>query len=270
MWDNGNRNVKIKRGDDLFQQNQPKNILRVPKVFQPPREEEPFSLPRIFKILSLIVILFLGLVYLFFFSPLFQIKNIEIVGSPSDEVRQKLDALKGTNIFSFHSKKLEQEIIAKNQNYLAVKVYRGLPDTVRVKFQDREARIIWQTQGQRYLVDKDAILFQKTEGISDFPIVIDARNLDVEIPSQIATANFVDFVKSAAAEINQSNIVIQEFQINETTFQLEAVTEGFKIIFNTLRPLSEQIDAFRTVYEKSQDQIKEYIDLRIEGWVYYK
>lgn len=254
----------------MFQNQQPKTILRTPKVFQPPRDEEPFSLPKIFKILSLIVILFLGLVYLFFFSPVFQIKNIEIVGSPSDEVRQKLDALKNTNIFSFHAKQLEQEIIAKNQNYLAVKVYRGLPDTVRVKFQDREAKIIWQTQGQRYLVDKDAILFQKSEGISDLPIVVDTRNLDIKIPTQIATANFVDFVKSAHAEINQSNLVIQQFQINETTFQLEAITEGFKIIFNTLRPLSEQIDAFRTVYEKNQDEIKEYIDLRVEGWVYYK
>lgn len=255
----------------MFDNNRPKNILRVPKVFQPPRDEEKLILPRIFKILSIIVILFLGLIYLFFFSPVFQIKNIEIVGSPNDGVRNQLDALKDTNIFSFHAQPLEQEIIAKNQNYLAVKVYRGLPDTIRVKFQDREARIIWTSQGQRYLVDKEAILFQKTEGISDLPIVVDKRNLDVEIPTQIATANFIDFVKSANTEIGQSNLVIQEFEVNETTFQLEVVTDkGFKIIFNTLRPLSEQIDAFRTVYEKSQGQIKEYIDLRVEGWVYYK
>jgi cell division septal protein FtsQ len=255
----------------LFENREPRNILRTPKVFQAPRDEERLILPKIIKILIIAVILFLGLVYLFLFSPVFQIKNIEIVGSPSDEVKKILDGLKGLNIFSFHAQTLEQNIIAKNQNYLSVRIDRGLPDTVRVKFQDREAKIVWQTRDQLYFVDKDAILFQKAEDSGGLSIVKDLRNLEVTFPAQIATTNFVDFVRSAQTEIAQSNLIIQEFQIDETTFQLEALTDkGFKIIFNTLRPLSEQIDAFRTVYEKNKDQIKEYIDLRVEGWVYYK
>lgn len=245
--------------------------VRVPKVFQAPRDEEKSVWPKVIKISIFSVILLCGLVYLFFFSPVFCITNIEIVGSPSDEVKQKLDELKGKNIFSFQSKKLEKDIIVHNQNYLSVKVYRGLPDTVRVKFQDREAKIIWQTENRRYLVDKEAILFQETTNQSDLPVVVDTQNLTVEIPTQIASANFIDFVKEANAEINQSNIVVLEFQINETTFQIEAITDkNFKIIFDTLRPLSEQMDAFRIVYEKNKNDIKEYIDLRVEGWVYYK
>lgn len=245
--------------------------IRVPKVFQAPRDEEKSVLPKIIKIAIFVIIILAGLAYLFLFSPVFKIKNIEVVGSPSDEVRQKLDELKGKNIFSFHAAKLEEEIIAANQNYFSVRVYRGLPDTIKVKFQDREPKIIWQTQGKKYLVDKDAVLFQELSGQSDLPMVVDTNNLDVKIPEQIGTANFVDFVKSANAEINKSNILVTEFQIHETTFQIEAIIDkNFKIIFDTLRPLSEQIDAFRTVYEKNKDNIKEYIDLRVEGWVYYK
>lgn len=255
----------------MFNSNQPKNIHRVPKVFQAPRDEEKSVVPRFIKICIWIVILFLGLGYLIFFSPVFKIKSIEVVGSPSDEVKQKLDALKGKNIFSIPAKPLEDDIIAHNQNYLSVDVFRGIPDTVKVKFQDREAKIIWNTQGQRYLVDKNAILFKELEGSSDLPIIVDTNNLAVTIPEQVASANFIDFVKSANAALNQTNIVVTEFQIKETTFQIDAVTDkNFRIIFDTLRPLSEQMDAFKIVYEKNSSNIKEYIDLRVEGFVYFK
>ncbi len=261
----------------MFQNQGPNNTqrtirtIRVPKVFQLPRDEEKLILPKIVKVLILIILVILGLAYLFFFSSVFKIKNIEIVGSPSEAVKQKLEDLKGKNIFSFSAAHLEGDIIVHNQNYLSVQVFRGLPDTVKVKFQDREPKIIWASGNHRYLVDKDAILFQEFEGSSDLPIVVDANNLAVEIPIQIATPNFVEFVKSARVQIQELDIEVLEFQVNETTFQIDAVTnKGFRMIFDTTRPLSEQIEAFKTVYEKRRDQIKEYIDLRVEGWVYFK
>jgi len=247
------------------------SILRPPKVFQSHRDKEQFILPRFVKISIWLIILLSGLVYFLFFSPVFQIKNIEIVGSPSDEVKVFLEKIKGKNIFSFSSARIEQDIIAKNQNYLSVKVDRGIPDTTRVIFQDREAKIVWQTQNKKYFVDKEAIVFREVSDSSELPLVSDLKNLNIQIPTQIATAKFIDFVKDASTELKNANIIVRQFQVNETTFQLEAVTEqGIRIIFDTLRPLSEQISAFHNVYNKDKDKIKVYVDLRVEGWVYYK
>lgn len=255
----------------MYQNHQPKIIQRVPKVFQAPHEEDKPVWPRFVKIAIIFMLLAGSIIYLLLFSKVFQVKNIEIVGSPSDAVKEKLESLKGKNIFSFNASQLEEEIISHNQNYFSVKVYRGLPDTVRVKFQDREPRIIWQTQSNKYFVDKEAVLFQETKDSNGLPIVEDTNDLAIEIPTQIATAGFVEFIRLANSSLAEMNIMVLSFEIKETTFQVNAVTDkNFEIIFDTLRPLSEQIDAFRAVYEKNGSEIKEYIDLRVKGWVYYK
>jgi cell division septal protein FtsQ len=248
-----------------------KNIYRVPKVFQAPREEDKPIWPRLVLFVVLALLTILGLIYFLFFSKVFKIKIIDIVGNPNDEVRVKLDELKGKNIFSFHAKSLEHEIIQNNQNYLSVKVLRGIPDTVRIIFQNREPKIIWISQNQRYFVDNNAILFQKATDSAGLPEVIDTKDLAVAVPEKIATSKFVEFIRSVSEAVAANDIIVKNFEIKETTFQADAITnKGFRIIFDTMRPLSEQMEAFKLVYEKNKDNIKEYIDLRVEGKVFFK
>ena len=79
------------------------------------------------------------------------------------------------------------------------------------------------------------------------------------------------FVNSANSELKKSNFKIQHFEVAETTFQLTAVNEDqIKIMLNVLEPLSEQMNALNKVYIANKNDIKEYVDLRVEGRVYYK
>lgn len=255
----------------MFNRKKSTNTLYQPKVFQAPREQLPKIWSKFLFFLILIILILSGIFYVIFFSSWFKIKNIEIIGNPSTQIRTQLDQFKGKNIFSFKSASLEKELLNSNRNFLTVKIYRGIPDTIRVVFENRIPKLIWQTANQKYFVDENAIIFEEADNSADLPLVIDKSNLAIEIPKQIATTNFVDFVKSVDSELVNLKIKIKNYEVSETTFQVTAVaSDDLNIIFNTLRPVSEQIDAFKKVYETSKADIREYIDLRVEGKVYYK
>jgi len=254
-------------GGDL---DQTKKILRTPKVFQLPKDEKKNIWPKVIVVLSLSIIVSIGLIYFIFFSSFFNIKNIEMVGSQNESIKQILEQYKGKNLFSFKIQDLENQLRSANCNIDELKVYRGIPDTIRIKLADREPMFIWQTGDKQFLVDSNAIIYAEASVNTCLPVVLDKNNLSVEVPSQIATNSFVDFVRQAQKDM-QDKVKIKNFFVEETTFQLTLLTEdNLEILFNTLRPLSDQIDAFDKVYSQYKGEIKQYVDLRVEGKVYYK
>lgn len=247
-----------------------KTVLRQPKIFQLPKDEKKSIWPKVLTLFFLMIIVVAGMIYFIFFSKFFIVKNIEMVGSQKPEIKQVFEQYKGKNLFSFNIGDLERQLEQANNNIVSLKIYRGIPDTIRVKLEDRESKIIWQTGEKKYLVDANAIAYAEVGDTADLPLVIDESALEIKIPVQIAAANFIEFVCSAQKEI-QSAVQIKNFLVQETTFQVSGITDsGLKIMFSTLRPLSDQIDAFEKVYGQYKGEIKQYIDLRVEGKVYYK
>jgi cell division septal protein FtsQ len=254
----------------LFNKNK-KSELRQPKIYKSGPEKESAVWPLFIKIAVGVLLLIIILFYCIFLSPWFKINNIEIVGSPPDQVKNEINTLYGKNIFSFSSEKTKNKLL-ENRNYSDIKIYRGIPDTLKIIFEDRKAEIVWETGLKKYLVDEKAILYKEDDITDDqLPHVVDTSNLNVEISSQISSVDFISFIKLAKSNLNQSGFNILNFEVAETTFQVSAVTDNkIKIIFNTLRPLSEQIDALNKIYDQNKSDIKDYIDLRVEGRVYYK
>lgn len=247
-----------------------KRILKQPKIFQLPDEKENKKWSKIFVGLLLAIIAIVSLVYFIYFSNFFIIKNIEIVGSQSEGISRSLEQYKGKNLFSFNTDILEKQLEQSNNNIINLKIYRGIPDTIRVKLEDREPKIIWQTGVKKYLVDAKAVAYAEASGNEDLPLVVDKKSLSINIPVQLAASSFVEFVRSLKKEM-QTEVKINNFEVDETTFQITVITDSnLKILFNTLRPLSDQVDAFNKVYGQYKGDIKEYLDLRVEGKVYYK
>lgn len=241
-----------------------------PKIFNNVQEKKPFVVPKYLKIIFVGIVLFVLLIILVFFLPVFKVKNIEIIGSPSEKLKNEIENFKGQNIFEFDVSSAEQVLSQNNREFTSIKIYRGIPDTLRVRFFPREPNIIWQTYDKKYLIDKDGFLFDEVINSIDLPIVYDEKNLDIAIGKQIASSNFVNFIKNVKNKLNEQGIEVKQFTISETTFQVKAQTNDCYIIFDTIRPFSDQIDAFQIVYKEHKSEITEYIDVRVEGWVYYK
>jgi hypothetical protein len=248
-----------------------KDNLRNPKIYNPPREKEKgFNLPKIVYWLAFLLFLVIMLVYWLFFSSYFNIKTVEYVGNVPDEVKEIIETQKGRNIFLINTAQVEEQLLIKNSAFSMIKIYRGIPDTLRLRFEQRNPKIVWQSNGINYLIDENGYVYEESKGENNLPIVVDKRALPVEILQQVGSTKFIDFVRNTDKDLDVYGIKVDHFEIDETTFQIDAVTENFKIIYDVTRPLSEQNEAFKTIFEKNKDDIKEYVDLRVEGWVYYK
>lgn len=249
-----------------------RDFLRQPKIYSAPKEQKKFVFPKFVKVLIWLSLLIIGLIYLIYFSSVFKIKSIQIVGEPKKESEQYLENYKNKNIFSLKTNQIKEKLATDNPEYLNVKILKGIPSTLRVIFETRIAKIIWVSSTNSYLVDANGIVFKKDDTETNLVKVLDKKRIVVEIPSQITTQNFISFVISAQDQVsNYNDFKVDHFEIDETTFQVDAITDKkIKIIFDTTRTLSDQIDAFKKAFEEKKSEITEYIDVRVEGVVYYK
>jgi len=243
--------------------------LRQPKIYNAKEEKAKINW-RVILLSILIFILLCGLIYLIYFSPFFKIKSIEILGTAPAQVEEKLSSFKNKNIFLVETKSAEDMLIKDHSEYLSVQIYKGIPDALRVKFKEREPQIIWSNENKMYYLDQDGVAFEEAKNLDFYPVIKDNQNLEVTIPSKIATNKFIGFVKQVDDKFKEGKFENVTFEINDTIFQITATVDKIKVIFDTLRPLSDQYDAFRTVYDKHKSEISEYVDVRVEGWVYYK
>lgn len=255
----------------------PKNIPMHRKVYTPQdignyETESPNKkkISKFFIIIIIFLILSGGLVYLFFYSPVFKIKKILVEGVPIEN--QIFDQLKDKNILLVSSESIKTELNQKYPELNIIDVSRGLPDTLKIKLKERSAEILWQSQGRNYLVDSSGVVYK--EGIieNNLPKVQDNKDLAITLDKQVVTENFIKFITSLNSNFNQStSILIDHYEINETIFQVDAVTNlGWKVLFDTTRSSQYQLNDLARFLKDHQSEVKEYVDVRIEGKVYYK
>lgn len=246
-------------------------LLKNPKVYNPPRELEKKKFPKFFLIIFILIIIFGGLIYFLFYSSLFRIKNI-IIEDSNSQVSNFCEKYKGSNILLFSSSRIEEEIIEKFPEVKDLEVIRGLPDTIKIRFQDRQSKIIWQTQGKNFLVDNSGQIYKETEDLSDLPQVKDNKDISVNIGQQVVSESFLNFLTELNSTFTQANgFKINRFEINDTIFQVDALTDqGWTVIFDTTRKVTDQLSDLSKFLNEHKNEVIEYIDLRVEGRVYYK
>lgn len=258
----------------MFSKKDKKNIImRQPKIYSPPKEQKTIKIPKFVKILFFLIFLIGILFSVFIFSPLFKIKNIEIIGSLPENAQNYLAQFKGENIFLIKSDEIANVLKIQYPEFQSINVYKGIPNILRVRFEEREVKFIWITQNQNYFIDSDGLAFKvaNPDAIGDLPKVVDNKNLKITIPGQVATNNFANFILNSELKIKDTGLKIKNFEVGDTIFQVDIVTNtGFKIVFDTTRSLSDQMDAFNQVYRDHKNEIKQYVDVRVEGKVYYQ
>ena len=248
-----------------------------PKVYNPrdlifPSKTEKKKSFKIFGIVLILLFIFLGISFLLFYSEVFKIKNIIIENSPNQLATERIEKFKGTNIILFSTAKFRKELEADFPELKKVEIIRGLPDTLKIAFQERLPAIVWQAGGKNYLVDRLGQIYQESTEMSNLPVVKDNKNLGVSLDQTVATENFINFV----IELNNSfpqeiGFKITHFEINETIFQIDAITDqGWKIIFDTTRKASDQLADLKQFLADHKDEVKEYVDVRVAGRAYYQ
>ena len=244
----------------------------LPKVFNPPKDIHKKEFPKFLKVLIVAVILAMVIGYLIFYSNFFNIKTVALDPLLPSDVKENTDSAIGENIFFVNLKAIQDNLQQKYPELQNIKFSRGLPDTLRVSGEQFQGKITWQTQNHSYLVNVNGIAFKEIDGPTDLPKVIDNKDLPVDSKNPVVPSNFIDFISELNNKFSKEiGFKIVNFQVNDTIFQVEAMTDqGWYIKLDTTRSADEQISQVKELLAKDKAGITQYIDVRVEGRVYYK
>ncbi len=250
---------------------------RSPSVFgsQSKNKRQPIKISKgIWKII-LAILLAAGFIYLFFFSKIFIISDVFVEGNSMVSTESISNLVpKGSNIFRLNETNVKNDILKAWPEIKTVEIYLGIPNAIKIVVLERQGKIVWQSNNQKYLISSqgDVAKLLSDGEFGDLPIVIDNKNIPVQPGMPIVSQNFVAFIININETFfTETNIKLSRFEITDTTFDVNVYTEaGFYVKFNSLRSSKKQLENLKIVLASKRQDIREYVDLRIDGWAYYK
>ena len=257
----------------------------------------------VFKTVAIIagtIFIVAGLIYLLFFSRLFDVREVSFNGLDtinSDVFRGKINEQLDQKIFKFLPRRnnilsvdtdiLKAKFSSDYPVFKSVAVQKKLPHGLAFNFLERKPAGIWcfrddgppsPTSSCSYF-DEDKVLWGESSKTSGFIFLTIEDHRSQRDPAngggrQIDSDFFgpiMEVAKSRAGEIR--NIIIPEKSFGE----FRVFTSDYYIIFTTEFDIKNQLDVLRIFLDdKEKDPPPaggfhpQYIDLRIDGRVYYK
>ncbi len=243
------------------------------------KNKESFSLPGWFwKVLFLVILLLIAGWFLIY-SEYFKIKNLEVNGYSNPSVKNAIQSLEGQNLILLSFGNIEEDLMREHSSIKDIQIDKVLPATLRVRVDVRKPEIIWQVSQKNYYIDPNGIIFSLDEEDdltedekNNLLIIVDADELEVQEGSIILTKQFIDFFKETSNDFEQfTDAKITKSEISQTTFQIKIFTDkGFYVLLDTTREVMPQLEGLKKVLLEHKDNIKEYVDMRVEGKAYYK
>jgi cell division septal protein FtsQ len=265
--------------------------FRDPGVYiSTPKQKSFFTLPLRTILLVTLTVLVGGLLLFIFFSPVFVIRNIVVLGNhhlTSSEVRETTDTVLRENsslilpvghIFFLNKDDLTYDLKEKLPLVESVKFDRNFPDTLKVRIRERTPAFIWKAGEDFYYIDPNGYAYLKLNSqeaeSSNLIILQDQAKIKVEIGQKVVTASFVDFINELLVSFTpKTKVQIGKIILPLTTMEIRVLTkEGWQAYFDTTRPANTQlkhlVSALKQV-TKPRDQL-EYIDLRLKDRIFYR
>ena len=212
--------------------------------------------------------------------PIFQIKNININIVDNTEVVSELNELLGQSILSSRVASKIREIESNHVELISLRCDKGIPDTLRCIAIQRIPTFAWSTNGIRYLIDEKGFAYKVAD--KEKVIVIEDRaNITVNLGEQLMSEEIVLIYKDIETYLVEDGYVIDEFFIKGSALHPGVVTgsrqggkpfppQAVEVEFSASYPISVQIKLLSQTIETKAGLIKEKIDLRTPGYIYYK
>ena len=110
-------------------------------------------------------------------SPAFGYRRLDIVGADRTDqaiIRSELSVADGSNLFRLSTDGMGERLRAL-PTVAGATIEIALPDTLRVHLVERQAVVIWQVGGRRFLIDADGFAFAEATEASGLPVIDDRR-----------------------------------------------------------------------------------------------
>jgi len=217
------------------------------------------------------------LVYWLLASQTFVLTTLEIQGNhlvPDADIEQTMfkDGFESVNAFMFNENKASQQVLS----ILQIKEVRFkkliFKKKLVVTIDEHETTIIWQTNNERFMVNRAGVVYDIAPENSPLIVIEDLKNVPINLNQKIVTTDFIEFVTAVVSNLpRRTNISARRVLVPETTFEINIITsEGWTIIFDTTRSVDTQINNLVKVLRSIKEPPSQYVDLRIEDRVYYR
>ncbi len=253
------------------------------------RHQRDFVLKIVVIVLGTVAVV-AGMIYLLFFSRMFDIREVSFNGLDtvsSDVFKTKIDENlnqkilkylpRRNNIFFVNTGNFEKEFASEYPVFKAVNIQRKLLHSLVLNFLERKPVGVWcfdpPAGGSCSYFDNDKVLWGQPAKSSGFIFLtiddqrdVTDRKIDDDFFNPIMTV-----AKGMAGEIK--NIIIPPGSFNE----FRVYTADYYIIFSTDSDVQNQLDVLKIFLNDKMTNPPpaggfhpQHIDLRIDGRVYYK
>lgn len=227
-------------------------------------------------------------IYLLFFSDWMKITIVKIDGlktvdsgaiysmvdSAKNEVFLNLIDLKPqSNILFFDNNKLRSNILTYLPVIEDVNIAKIFPHDLEINIKERTPVGTWCFISKcRYFDDSGVLWGEALRSSGSILLSIDDQRIDDKNPV-LADKNFLESIKTAMGGLDNLGIKIKRIEIPDGKIgDFKVYTfSGYDLLFNIDSDISGQIEVFRIILDQKGKEFKpQYIDLRIDGRVYYK
>jgi len=220
-----------------------------------------------------------AVIYFVFGSSFFLLDEIKITGNHLATQEQIRDLLfprgfSKVNAVTWPEGWARKKLLSKIPQISEVEFGKNLiSNLLTIKITEHQTSVVWQTAGERFLVNRYGVMYDKAGDNVPLILIEDLKNVPVSLNQKVVAADFIEFVTSFVANLpRKTNISITRITIPETTFEVEMYTnQKWRIILDTTRPPDDQLNALvRVLREMEDNPPKDYVDLRIPNKVFYK
>ncbi len=207
---------------------------------------------------------------LFFLSPFFDIKKIEIEGGELTN----LSLLANEILILTHQKtlflpsKVEKEVLTKFFEIEKIKILI-FPQKVVVKIQEKKPKINFCFEENCFLVSSEGVLFKK--GKDEKLLTLERPGVSLKLGEKVLEGKELEKVLQLSEKLKEFRIEKIEYQEpQKVVFKIE----GTDVYFSLEKDLNWQVTKFKTLLEKefSKEELKslEYIDVRFGNFANFK
>jgi cell division septal protein FtsQ len=240
---------------------------------------------KLLMVLGVVLLILVALGFVLFFSNNFEVNNIQIQGnqrikkdSLMEQVAQQLGIKRfkffslNKNIFFFNSDQLKSEIMSAYEGVEEIEIEKNIPHDVVIKIKERDSVGVWCFQdGCHYFDDQGVTWGSALESSGSLIVTVkDPENKEGRIDKDLLAT--VRMLTSKLKEIGVPAKVISK-EVGAPKDLRVSVVPGYDLLFNLNSNMEDQIQILRVfLKDKSKDLgfNPQYLDLRLNGRVYYK
>lgn len=250
----------------------------------------------------LVSVAFLGWSYVFFFSSIFRISDIQIEGRlvrDGGEVRKEaFNLLDKSGHWPFHERNIfllqkdEFTRLLKEQLFAdSVSVDKIYPNILRLNVEERQSSLVFISEERMYIIDREGVVVREITSKDEQGAILGAaqdssssenmpvlHTLHVEPDAVIVGNSFVTPFRmetwmDAFHDLDDLGFGYRKAVLDTPTSTklVLRMFEPYEVYFSLIEPLGPQIESYYAFTKVKRDEkIQGYIDARIPGKIFYK